>query len=93
MKDRRSEARFPFMRSVSIQMDGNCYSAFTRESSASAIGLLHNIELPLGEVEIVVAIKTGQKNSLSVRIEQCEPCGDGWYISGGPLIGLSATGA
>lgn len=82
--DRRSEPRYPFFRSVSIRVDGQNFSAFTREISASAIGLLHDMELPKKEVGILVA---GQRQALRARIEHCEPCGAGWYISGCQVIG------
>ena len=85
-RDRRTEPRYPFFRSVSIQMDGRSYSAFTREISTSSIGLLHNVELPLCEVEIVISTEAAQKDSLRVRIDRCESCGDGWYISGGEIL-------
>ena len=83
--DRRTEKRFPFFRAVSVRVDGKSYSAFTREISASAIGLLHNMELPVGNVEIVVA---GQQHALPAHVERCESCGEGWYISGCTIIGL-----
>jgi hypothetical protein len=82
--DRRSEPRFPFFRPVSVRVDGHSFSAFTREISTSAIGLLHNMELPLQEVEISLA---GQQQTLRARLERCEACGEGWYLSGGTFIG------
>src|SRR4051812_18425205 len=39
--DRRSEKRYPFFRAASVQMDNRSFSAFTREISASGLGLLH----------------------------------------------------
>jgi hypothetical protein len=85
--DRRSEPRYPFFHSASILIDGHCYSAFTREISTSAIGLLHNVELPLQEVEIIVGEKP---HALRTRIERCQACGDGWYISAGTFVGADA---
>lgn len=85
--DRRSEPRYPFFRSVSVRVDGKYFTAFTREISASALGLLHNMELPTKEVEILVA---GQRQVLCACIERCEPCGEGWYISGCTIIGTDA---
>jgi hypothetical protein len=87
LNDRRSEPRYPFFRSASIRIDGHCFSAFTREISTSAIGLLHYMELPLQEVEIVIA---GKPQTLRARIERCQACGDGWYISGGTFVGTDA---
>jgi hypothetical protein len=85
--DRRSEPRFPFFRAVSIRVDGQSFSAFTREISASSIGLLHSMELPVKEVEILVA---GQRQVLRAEVERCEACGEGWYISGCKVVETAA---
>lgn len=84
--DRRSEKRFPFFRPVTVSVDGRSYSAFTREISASALGLMHNMELPEKEVEILFA---GQRQTLCAQVERCEACGEGWYISGCTIFGAS----
>lgn len=85
--DRRSKKRYPFFRPVSVKVDGHSYSAFTREISATGFGLLHNMELPLKEVEILVA---GQRQTLRAEVERCEPCGEGWYISGCKVFSTGA---
>lgn len=85
--DRRSEMRFPFFRPVSIQVDDHSFSAFTREICVSGMGLLHSMELPLKEVLITIAERP---QPLRLRIEQCESIGEGWYISGGKLVGRNA---
>ena len=81
--DRRSDQRIPFFRTVSVWFDDSSYSAFIREISVSSIGFLHNMEMPLKEVRVRVA---GQREEFRVRIERCEPCGEGWYVSGGPFV-------
>jgi hypothetical protein len=90
--DRRLEARLPLFRSVSIHIDGHCHSAFSREISPSSIGLLHFMELPLGEVEISIRCDSKRILRFRTRIQRCEPCGAGWYTSGGELVGVAATG-
>jgi hypothetical protein len=85
--DRRSEPRYPFFRPVLVRVDGHSFSAFTREISTSAIGLLHYMELPIQEVEIILA---GKQQTLRARIERCQPCGEGWYLSGGTIVGIDA---
>jgi hypothetical protein len=78
-----ADPRSPFFFPVSILLDdGRCFSAFSRDLSASGIGLLHCMELPLGEVDIRM---TGGGYSVKVRarILWCKSCGEGWYISGG----------
>jgi hypothetical protein len=88
-KDPRSGVRFPFFRVVSIEVDDRCYSAFSRDICVSSIGLLHNMELPLREVDVTIPIAADKKCKMRVRIERCEPCGEGWYISGGRFIGIA----
>ncbi len=81
--DRRSEPRIPFFRAVSICVDDHCYSGFIRDISHSSVGMLHNMELPRKEVEITV---DGQRDGFRVRIERCNPCGEGWFVSGGRVV-------
>ena len=80
-KGQKSRVRYPFFRAVSIQTSGRCYSAFCREISAADIGLLHNMQLPAGEIEISITTRPSQTDKLRARIECCESCGEGWYIS------------
>jgi PilZ domain len=90
-QDRRGEFRFAFFRPVSIVMNGKSYSAFSRDISPSAIGLLHNMELPPGEVEITVPTEMGRTVSLRARIGRCDSYSQGWYISGGEFTGIKAA--
>jgi hypothetical protein len=91
--DRRSEVRFAFFRPVSINTDdGHCYSAFSREISASGIGLIHNVALPSNEVEISICHEQGYAIRVRTQIVWCQPCGEGWYISGGRFAGIAAIG-
>jgi hypothetical protein len=92
-KERRSDTRIPFFRPVSIAMKGHRYTAFSREISESSIGLLHSMELPLGEVEISVSTRSGHRCNLLTRIGWCESCGEGWYISGGEFVDVGGTRA
>ncbi|MBI3837730.1 MAG: PilZ domain-containing protein [Planctomycetia bacterium] len=91
-RDRRSEVRYPFFRPLSIRVDGKCYSAFSREICTSGIGLLHNFEPRLGEVEISIPSQRGWLVRVRTRIVWCRPCGEGWYISGGDFIGVGRAG-
>lgn len=85
-QDLRAERRFAFFRPVSIQINGEPYSAFSRDISPSSIGLAHCMELPLGEVEIAVPTESDRTVKLWARLEQCIYCGQGWYISGGKFV-------
>ncbi len=91
-KDRRSDVRYPFFRPVSIHMGRKNCSAFSREISASGIGLLHDFELTPGEIEVAVPSKKGHVVCIRTRLIWCRPCGEGWYISGGQFLGISRVG-
>jgi hypothetical protein len=91
-KDRRHEVRFAFFRPVSIHADdGSRYSAFSREISASGIGLIHNLALQPGEVEISISHEHGYSIRVRTQLVWCRPCGEGWFISGGRFAGLAAV--
>jgi len=81
----RSEARYPLFRPVSLDMNNRSYSAFTREITNTGIGLLHNFEVPLGDVELSFSNKLEHFN-IPMRIVWCRSCGQGWYVSGGEFI-------
>ena len=91
-RDRRSEKRYAFFRPVSIHIDGHCYSGFCREISATSIGLMHYFELSDRDAEVSIHTESGSSGRLPVRIERCEPCGAGWYLSGCGFVGIDAVG-
>jgi hypothetical protein len=91
-RDRRRDVRYAFFRPVSIEVeDGHQYSAFSREISAAGIGLIHDIDLSDREVEITISSEQGYSIRVRCRILWCQPCGEGWYISGGKFVGIAAV--
>ena len=91
--ERRAEARHPFFRPVTITVEDKggilrSFSAFATDISATGIGLLHNMALEVGEA--IVTIKDGLGDSVRLRgeITWCQPCGEGWYLSGSRFLGL-----
>jgi hypothetical protein len=81
--------RYPFFRTVSITTeDGEQHSAFSRDISASGIGLLHQVELPPCSVEISITSARGYAVQVRTRIVWCQSCGGGWYISGGQFVAI-----
>ncbi len=88
-RDPRSVARIPFFRPISIEVNDCCYSGFCRDISTESIGLLHCMKLPLCEVNLIIPIATNKKCKMLVRIERCEPFGEGWYFSGGKFVGIT----
>ncbi len=91
--DRRLDTRLPFFRPVSIKTpEGNQYSAFSREISASGIGLIHNVQLDDGKVELIIPTRQEQWIHVEATILWCESCGEGWYVSGGQFDGIPHNG-
>ena len=89
-KDRRAEPRYPFFRRITLQVPGGTPAvAFSREISASGIGLLHNVQLTPGEVELTIPSRRGFTVRVRTKILWCQPCGEGWYISGGQFVGTA----
>ena len=89
-RDCRADVRFPFFQPVSIHIDGRQYSAFSRDLAKNGIGLVHSFDLPCNEV--VISIREGEYAvNVRTKIVCCQPCGEGWYLSGGEFVGLSVT--
>jgi len=65
---------------------GNTISAMTREISRFGIGLLHRGFVTPGEVTVRMASET-REFEYRVRIEWCQPCSNGMFISGGRFLG------
>ncbi|MBL9124828.1 MAG: PilZ domain-containing protein [Planctomycetaceae bacterium] len=79
--------RYPFFHATTIETaSGNCYAAFSRDISASGIGLLHKMALPLEVVQLATTTESGQEVRIRTQIIRCEPCGDGWFVSGGHFV-------
>ena len=89
-REARWGLRYPFFAASIGTGAGNRYSAFSRDISASGIGLLHNMELPLGEVEISTTTRGGYSARIRTQIVQCRLCGEGWYMSGGQFVSPSS---
>ena len=87
--ERREQQRHPFFHPVSIETSGEPrqrLSAFAREISPSGIGLLHNMCLDLGEVELALVRTQGDTLQVRSQILWCRPCGEGWYLSGARFL-------
>jgi hypothetical protein len=89
-KDRRVETRYPLFRQIVLQIPGGspCV-AFTREISSVGIGLLHNVHLAPGDVELSIPSRKGYSIRVRTKILWCQPCGEGWYLSGGQFVGTA----
>ncbi len=85
----RDTVRYSFFRPVVVHVGSFSFSAFSREVSEIGIGLLHNVDLPQGPVD--VCIPTDQEYSVRIRTDilWCSPIVEGWYISGGKFIDIA----
>lgn len=91
-RERRATVRHPFFRQVSMRLPGDIgCTAFSREISTAGIGLLHDVELAPCDVELIIPTKRGTSVRVRTRIVWCEPCGEGWYISGGHFLGVASA--
>ncbi len=91
LRDRRSAARYPFFRRLAIRGEDASVIIFSREISTIGLGLFHNVELTPGEVELLIPSKRGYSIRVRTRIVWCQPCGEGWFISGGQFVGAASA--
>jgi hypothetical protein len=90
--DRRDANRVPFFKPAEIRpvnSAGPRVSVFARDISADGIGLLHIMPLSCGEVVVRIPSRFKKVYELRVRIEWCQDCGEGWYMSGGRLLDVA----
>ena len=85
--ERRFNDREAFFRPVDMAVSENGYvrkySCFSRDISPNGIGLLHN--MPVNpEQQVILTIHSPELGPVRVwsEIVWCEPCGEGWYVSG-----------
>ncbi len=91
--EQRSNTRSPFFLPVTIttgDAQQTKLSAFSLEISSEGIGLLHTMPLKTHRCA-ALSIPTTESHQveLSIEIKWCEPCGEGWYLSGGRFKKLS----
>ena len=88
--ERRANGRFPYFQPVMVQLSHSpaLYSAFTRDISATGVGLLHGLPIQPQTITLISKLKDDVDIQVSVRIIWCVPCSEGWYISGGPFLAV-----
>src|SRR5262245_46362779 len=68
-----------------ITARGNTISAMTREISRFGLGLVHKGSISPGDVRVKLASDT-REFEYSVRLEWCQPCEGGMFLSGGRFL-------
>lgn len=92
-REYRDMVRYSFFRPVIIRVGTTCFSAFSREVSERGIGLLHSAELQPGSIEVTIPTEQGYSVRIRTQLLWVQPCGEGWYISGGEfreIVGILA---
>jgi len=87
--DRRLKQRYPFFRPVTITIadsQGTKLPGFSRDISTSGIGLLHKTPLETQHAILTIPRKAHQPFDVRSEIMWCKPCGNGWYVNGGPFV-------
>jgi hypothetical protein len=64
---------------------GNLVSAMTREISRTGIGFMHKGSISPGEIRVKLASDT-REFEYTVRLEWCQPCEGGMFLSGGRFV-------
>ena len=88
-EERRSEKRNPFFSPVQIARaeDGlRHFSCFSRDISPGGISLLHSMPIEPGEVVLTIPSKLCGKVRIRSEVVWCQPCGEGWFISGAKFL-------
>lgn len=89
--DRRKQERHPFFQPVTLVAENNprcCLTAFSREISSNGIGLLHYESIEPGQYVITIQSPSGEPAQIPAEILWCQPCGEGWYLSGAKFLEL-----
>jgi hypothetical protein len=88
--ERRNAERKPYFRPVSLAVleggEWRNFSCFSRDISPCGIGLLHNMPLERGEVELTIQMESAEDVRLKGEIMWCRPCGEGWFTSGARFL-------
>ena len=90
-KDRRAEPRYPFFRQLKWHAAAASGVIFSREISTIGIGLFHNVPLEPGEIEVSIPSRRGYSIHTRIKVLWCQPCGEGWYLSGGQFAGKATV--
>ncbi len=83
---RRVRQRYPFFRPLTLtigEKDTTELPAFSRDISAAGIGLFHHLQVEPQRVMLTIPRKEDEPFDVNTDIAWCEPCGEGWHLSGG----------
>jgi hypothetical protein len=91
--ERRAQKRASFFSPVRFsqaQDPSRQFTCFSRDISATGIGLLHYMAIEPGEVVLTIPSVLSGDVRIRSEIVWCRPCGDGWYMSGARFVEVLA---
>ncbi len=92
--ERRAEKRESFFSPVRFSVTGDSrreFSCFSRDISATGIGLLHCMAIEPREIVLTIPSKSFGDVRIRSEIVWCRPCGEGWYLSGARFVEVLAA--
>jgi hypothetical protein len=92
--ERRADKRESFFQPITLVLEDDPrrrYSCFSRDISATGIGLLHCMALEAGEVVLTIPNKSQGNVRIRSKIVWCRPCGEGWFLSGARFVEVLAS--
>jgi hypothetical protein len=93
--ERRAERRMPFfvpVRFSPARDGGRQFTCFSRDISATGMGLLHSEAVEPGEVVLTIPIKSCGDIRIRSEIVWCQPCGEGWFMIGARFVEFLSPG-
>ena len=93
-EERRAENRAPFFTPVRLswaQDPRREFTCFSRDISATGMGLLHYMAVEPGEIVLTIPSKSWGDIRIRSEIVWCCPCGDGWYLSAARFVEFLAA--
>ena len=87
--ERRAEKRESFFSPVRFSFTADSrreFTCFSRDISATGMGLLHCMSLAPCEIVLTIPSKSFGDVRIRSEIVWCQPCGEGWYLSGARFV-------
>jgi hypothetical protein len=87
--ERRAEKREPFFSLVRLSFADDStreFTCFSRDISATGIGLLHFMAVEPGEIVLKIPSKSFGDVRVRCEVVWCQPCGEGWHLSGARFV-------
>ena len=86
-KDRRESGSLAYSKPAILRpSSGGWQAVFTREISDHGVTLVHLEAIEPQRAVLAVELESGSPAEVSIELLWCQPCGNGWHISGGDFL-------